>query len=519
MIACTALGVAVARTHEPVSHRLAGAALRPERVAVGINLAALSYYSSEYPFVDAFKCSEPFLHQSRDRWEVDEPLELRQDGYPARLAAGRLAGSLMFRSVGTHYPAGDYVCLYDGDGDLSFGFAARVVSRAAGRIIVRVDPSDGGIYLKITRTNPANPVHDIRLIMPGFEKTYREQPFHPDFLERWRGFSVIRFMDWTRTNDSTTVDWADRCKVDDQTQAGPSGCAPEYIADLANTLDADPWICIPHRATDRYVSSLATMLRQRLEPNRTIYLEYSNETWNGLFDQEEHCRSNGLAAGLSANADTAGRRYYARRATEVFAVFARSFDAARTLRVLAVQNDNPAASREVLDSEGAWGTADALAIAPYFGTSLGNPARRSKVRELSVEQVLSAAREDVTRAMQNAAAHARLAHSRDLRLLAYEAGPHLAGYDGVENDDVVTRLFEEANRSAAMGEIYSRYLQLWKALGGGVFAAFNSTQRYSRWGSWGLCEDYGPESWRAPKYRALRAFLEQESESASPGQR
>lgn len=57
------------------------------------------------------------------------PLEMRPDGYPARLPLGTIAHKLVMRDVQLHAMPGRYVCLYDGDGRLDFKFDARVVSR------------------------------------------------------------------------------------------------------------------------------------------------------------------------------------------------------------------------------------------------------------------------------------------------------------------------------------------------------------------------------------------------------
>jgi len=45
---------------------------------------------------------------------------------------------------------------------------------------------------------------------------------------------------------------------------------------------ATPWwptsyVCVPFLATDAYVDSLAVLLRNTLEPQRKVYVEYSNE--------------------------------------------------------------------------------------------------------------------------------------------------------------------------------------------------------------------------------------------------
>ena len=53
----------------------------------------------------------------------------------------------------------------------------------------------------------------------------------------------------------------------------------------ANMLDKDLWVNVPHKASDDYVRNLAQLLKDNLEPDRVVYVEYSNEVWNGIFDQ------------------------------------------------------------------------------------------------------------------------------------------------------------------------------------------------------------------------------------------
>lgn len=42
-------------------------------------------------------------------------------------------------------------------------------------------------------TNPANPLRNLRVVMPGFEQTAGRQPFHPWFLKSLERYSVSGF--------------------------------------------------------------------------------------------------------------------------------------------------------------------------------------------------------------------------------------------------------------------------------------------------------------------------------------
>ena len=46
-------------------------------------------------------------------------------------------------------------------------------------MVIKVNPSKGGFHLRLMATNPTNYVRNIRVIMPGFLETCRENPWHP----------------------------------------------------------------------------------------------------------------------------------------------------------------------------------------------------------------------------------------------------------------------------------------------------------------------------------------------------
>ncbi|NLT76801.1 MAG: hypothetical protein GXX98_09780, partial [Planctomycetes bacterium] len=363
--------------------------------------------------------------------------------------------------------------------------------------------------LRVTETDPSDPVRHIRVILPGFEQTYDEQPFHPDFLKRWERFSTLRFMDFQRTNDSKQTHWSDRATPAFQTQGDDAGVALEYMIRLSNTLGADPWFCMPHMASDDYVRSFAEMVKARLAPGLKIYVEYSNECWNGIFAQARYCRDKGKEMGLSDNDYQAQLRYYSKRSVEIFRIWEEVFgDADRLVRVLAAQSANPWTSEQVMDFERAYEHADALGIAPYFGNALGDPKRQDEVAQITVDEVLDRCAEFIAEGNTTIARQAKLATQRGLRLVAYEGGQHLVGHSGAENNEKMTELFHAANRHPRMKQLYLNYLAGWKQHGGTLMSIFSSMGTYSKWGSWGLLEYHGQDPAEAPKYQAVIQFLQ-----------
>jgi len=251
------------------------------------------------------------------------------------------------------------------------------------------------------------------------------------------------------------------------------------------------------------------MIKARLKPDLNIYVEYSNECWNGIFGQARYCRDKGKELGLSDNDYQAQLRYCSKRAVEIFGIWEDVFGGTdRLVRILAAQSANPWTSEQVTDFEDAYKHGDALGIAPYFGNALGNPKTQNEITQMTVDQVLDKCAEYIEKNNQVIAKQARLAKERGLRLVAYEAGQHLVGHGGAENNEPLMELFHAANRHRRMKQLYLDYLTGWKQNGGTLAAIFSSMGRYSKWGSWGLMEHQGQPPAEAPKYQAVLQFLQ-----------
>jgi hypothetical protein len=72
-------------------------------------------------------------------------------------------------------------------------------------------------------------------------------------------------------------------------------CTPSYV----RTYQAKPWFCIPHAASDEWVTSFASLLLANLRPDLSVYIEYSNEVWNQGFPQYTHAAAMGQQLGLA----------------------------------------------------------------------------------------------------------------------------------------------------------------------------------------------------------------------------
>jgi hypothetical protein len=489
---------------------------------LGINIAGPADWNSELPFADVFRLSRPWISQRKGAgWGKGPALDLDERGWVRRLEPDCWAETLLCTIEGGHYPAGRYAVLYEGEGTIDLWGAAAVESRAPGRLTARVDPSKGAIFLRLTATDPANPVRAIRVIPPGLEEGLRENPWSPQFLDRWRGVACLRFMDLQETNNSPIASWADRPRPDGATFS-ERGVPLELLADLANRLEADPWFCIPHRADDDFVRRFATLAKERLDPRRKVFVEYSNEVWNGMFRQNAYAAERGKALGFGDKPWEAAWRYTAVRSVEIFRIWEDVFGGReRLVRVLPSQAANAYVSRQIVEFRDAWRSADALVIAPYVSFNVARDGKllASEVAKWTVERLLDHIE---TVALPEAVGWIReskkVADERGLRLVAYEAGQHLVGVGGAENDEALTRLLQAANRHPRMGAIYRKYLEAWEREGGDLLCHFSSVSKWSKWGSWGLLEHADEDPRTSPKFMAVMEWAKARGQTVNvPG--
>jgi hypothetical protein len=491
---------------------LCAASVRADGPRLGTNLSGVVDWQTQFAFVDVFKTARAWIpqHEPFDgTWDTGEPIDTDADGWVASLAPGQAAANVFVTSQGGNYPAGDYICLYDGEGTIEFRQDGQIISQTPGRIVVRITPSPEGLtWMRLTATNPADPVRNIRIIMPGFESTYDTQVFHPMFLDSLSPYEVIRFMDWQRTNETELADWADRPTPATYSQATGYGVALEHMIDLCNRLEQDAWFCMPHRATDDFITQFAAFVRDHLDPELRIYIEHSNEVWNGIFPQHHYAEQQGLARGLSDDPWEASMRYHAERSVEIFALWDAAFGPTdRLTRVLGGWHGNPYTNGVILDWNDAHEHGDALGTAPYFGGSLGLTV--PQLEGMTVEELLDHVEvqlNDPSGIAQTMAENTTLATDRGLEHITYEGGQHIVDFANSDND-TLTALFIGANRHPRMKDLYDTYLPMWVAQsGGGLFVHFTHIGAYSRYGSWGALETQTQEPATAPKWQALLEF-------------
>jgi hypothetical protein len=217
---------------------------------LGINLAAVAYYSPEQPFLNIVKSAGGssavgdtigWDTSTVTTWDTGEEsyLQLDADGYPTSLTAAPapprgqqftfvktlLNYNLPKRAPGQTwlYPPGRYRLKFKGQGTVRVGGDASHVSgdscpsdlalsnRNADRYVsctftVPTPGAKSGILLEITAiTNRTDHPRDMSVVPNALASSYDAGAiFNPAFIAALSGFSGVRFMEWMHTNNEFT---------------------------------------------------------------------------------------------------------------------------------------------------------------------------------------------------------------------------------------------------------------------------------------------------------------------------
>jgi hypothetical protein len=295
------------------------------------------------------------------------------------------------------------------------------------------------------------------------------------------------------------------------------------MIELCNRQMIDPWFCLPHLADDDFVRRFAEMVKAKLDPSRKIYIEYSNEVWNGQFKQSHYAGEQGVKLGLGPKEKPweSGWHYTAVRSLEIFKIWEDVFGGRdRFVRVLPSQAGNTGVSEGVLGFRDAAKHADALAVAPYMPYSIGRGKTAdlgAQMKDWTVDQMLdhfekTAFADSLNRMRKDKA----VADKYGVKLVAYEGGQHMVAF--VKDQALVKQLsatMHACNRHPRMGDMYRRYFDEWAKIGGDMFAVFSSIGQYSNHGAWGLAEYYDSQPSEYPKLGAVLDWARQHGQPVS----
>lgn len=532
---------------------------------LGINVGDLGKLSSSIPFTDIFKISRGWFTSCEFDWRAGQPidpgctrknslnsqeqdlLQLDGNGWVRSLPAPEEAP--IFTSVTStwrlskHFPTGRYVVLYDGEGTIKITGDLRMGRQFRGHMEFDLLSPKRNLRLQITRTDPrrnGNYIRNIRIVPKANEKDYMRRVFNPDYIARIRPLHSIRFMPWTNPRANEAIEWNQRAGIGQAHYTGDRGVPAERMVDLANAINAAPWLSIPYKASDDYMQKYARMVKNRLRRNQKVYVEYSNEVWNSIFPAATYAARKADAlwkfpypkvpAGkrrvmLSAN-------WYAKRSVEMCRIWKKEFGGQRN-RVICVVgslNSVPWVGKEILDcplwkeANGCGRHIDAYGIGPYFGDYIARKENRATVKAWTrdgdggksrlFQEILHGGMIKngpeggaMARLRDQLYSNKKLADKYRLQMVAYEGGQHLIRYDPPHTvkDPAVLNLFMSVQEDPRMRQAYQQYLNTWAQSGGGLMLHFYGIGEPEPKNFFGMLDYLHQPS--TPKYQALMDYL------------
>jgi hypothetical protein len=513
---------------------------------LGINVAQVRYWTPEQPLLNVFNTADAWITHAGATWDTNEEkyLNLDANGWPVTLTAVNEPGAQQFTSVGILmlrslpstpygvYPAGQYIVLYDGQGTMTYGADAALVSRAPGKdtINVATPTTGGGIELRISATDPnhnGNYIRNIRVVKAeNLAAMNAGQMFNPAFLGLMRNFRAVRFMDWLGTNGNTLASWSHRPTLSSAFWGTANGVPIEAAVALANAISADAWLNTPIMADDGYIRQMAALVHDELGSTQKVYVELSNEVWNAGFPQYEYAASQGRAmfpGGLGSPFDY-NRNWYGMRVGQMCDIWKSVWagDSRRVVCLLAAQAANPYTATESLTCP-FWSAGkpcskhniSAVAIGPYFGGSL--PAAWTAQPDGGLTNLFASLYSQNDPSIPAGGwlaqvsgwerAYVAMLAAYDLPLYCYECGQSFVD----PSSAALTKLYDAANLDPRMAAAYAAYLRQWKADGGQMIMMYDDISVLSAVGDWGALQSImqaaSPLGSAPHKWQAIQKFI------------
>ncbi len=536
-----------------------------ENPKMGINVGGLGKLTTSIPFTDIFKSAKGWFTSCEYDWRAQQPIDpgctkktalnsqeqdqliLDGNGWVRQLPTPQEAP--VFTSVtatwklSKFFPTGRYVVLYDGEGVMKITGDLRMGYQRPGHIEFDLLSPKRNLKLQITRTDPRRNgqyIRNIRIVPKAMEQTYQRQVFNKDYIARIRDMHALRFMPWSNIRANEAIEWNERATIGTAFYTGDNGVPAERMVDLANAINATPWLSIPYKASDDHMMQYARMVKNRLRKDQKVYVELSNEVWNSIFPNATYAAREAdriwkfpypkIPQGkrrvlLSAN-------WYGMRSVQMCQIFKREFGAQRNRVKCAVGtlNSVPWVGKEILDcplhkpANGCGRYFDAFGIGPYFGDYIAKKENRATVKSwlrdadggksrlfqeiLNGGMIPNGPQGGAMPLLQGQlAANKALADKYRLEMVAYEAGQHLIRYDPPHTvkDPEILNLFMSAQKDPRMQQAYRRFLDTWEQSGGGLMLHYYGIGEPEPKNFFSMLDHLHQES--TPKYAALMEYL------------
>lgn len=145
-----------------------------------------------------------------------------------------------------------------------------------------------GVWIMFKGSHTFADFAGFEIIIPGHTASYDGgNIWNQSFINFHKGLKtkVLRTMDMVNASGNMETNWNERSLP--CTGRGTffnswfNKVMPwEYICDLSNRIGAEPWVCVPHRATQDYVDNMAQIFADNLTEGKKVWIETGNEIWN-----------------------------------------------------------------------------------------------------------------------------------------------------------------------------------------------------------------------------------------------
>lgn len=483
---------------------------------MGVNLESARDWEANNMFADAMKQSRPWGSAAAP-W--DQAAAVDSNGWPTGDAGVVVKSLAIYNDIG-----GTYHLSFTGQANVA-GVACLVtiqnkVYDAASNMTtcdVVVDPTNQGISLAFTGTTGG--VQNVKMMRPG----YTSETFTTPFINLLQPFSCLRSVWLSQVISSPVVNWSDRtlpsyATMNHRVGVGNTnslfyGCAWEYIIQLSNETNKDLWVNIPDQATDDYVLQLASLLKNSANPNLHIYVEWSNEVWNGQYAEtgrNQAAANAEVAAGNSplnfdgeTNPGYLAWRRVGKRTKEVSDIFRSVFGDAdmmtRVRPVLCMQCGYTMTIRQPIEFLNSYygppsNYLYAIACAPYFGI----PNAWSTRTDLTVDDIIGALPASLSATMAAAKDFSTFAHWYNVKFMTYEGGPSITGVNSL------TAKIQSAT-DPRMQAITVSFCDQFNQIGGDWLNYYTSVSYNGQYGTFGLTDN--DNNLNTPKYQGILQAL------------
>lgn len=465
--------------------------------SIGVNVNTIAFWDGSRPFQNLIYGSGWSMHASGGSEDVPAA-NLDSNGWIKSLPAGYRARRVLSMPASS----ADIACRWQGNDDHSM----ILVGTASN--FRRVGGNEIRFHYTSTYPNLESlPALDFKVVASDYVRNidcreasgWSSEDFDPTFVGTLKGFRVIRFLKWQMAVEANTpVTWATRNKRGDGSYWTNDGVPVEEMVALANRVGADAWFTMPWNADDDYIRRFAEYARDHLDPSHRVYVELSNEVWNGSYPVMQQAQREGVAESLTADKGAYGQAMYryAEKTQHVMQIWSAAFAGHpnRLIRVASAQNVSPFWSERILAYRDTAKSVDALATAPYWAFMDSDFTGQSL--DQIMDTVLPARIEETLNwAIQQKA----VARKFGKRYISYEAGQHVWLN---QNAPLVARI----ERDPRMAGLYTSYIDRWNSKIGDTLMLFCLTSGIGSNG-FGLVEYAGQPIGEAPKMRAVQAYL------------